>query len=55
MKQATTTLTRTAIHRAVQAAKRKALGHGRFRTIRMVIFMIAGQIDFSRINPYVAA
>ena len=38
-----------------QAVKRKARGYGRFRTIRMVIFMIAGKLDFSRINPYVAA
>ncbi len=26
-----------------------------FRTIRMIIFLIAGQLDFSRINLYVAA
>ena len=38
-----------------QAAKRKARGYGRFRTIRMGIFMIAGKLDFFRINPYVAA
>jgi len=29
--------------------------YGRFRTIRTVIFMIAGKLDFSRINPYVTA
>jgi hypothetical protein len=34
-----------------QAAKRKAPGCGRFSTIRTVIFMIAGKLDFSRINP----
>ena len=44
-----------AINGLFQAAKRKARGYGRFRTIRMVIFMIAGKLDFSRINPYVAA
>ena len=36
-------------------AERKARGYGRFRTIRMVIFLIAGKLDFSTINPYVAA
>ena len=38
-----------------EAAKRTARGYGRFRTIRMVIFMIAGKLDFSSINPYVTA
>ena len=33
----------------------KARGYGRFRTIRTVIFMIAGKLDFSRINPNVTA
>ncbi len=28
-------------------------GYVRFRTIRTVIFLIAGKLDFSRINPYV--
>jgi transposase len=37
-----------------QAAKRKARGYGRFRTIRMVILRIAGKLDFSGINRYVA-
>ena len=44
-----------AINGLFQAAKRKARGYGRFRTIRMVIFMITGKLDFSRINPYVTA
>ena len=44
-----------AINGLFQAAKRKARGYGRFRTIRMAIFMIAGKLDFSRINPYVTA
>lgn len=26
----------------------------RFRTIRTVIFLIAGKLDFSKLNPYVA-
>lgn len=43
-----------AINGLFQAAKRKALGNVRFRTIRTVIFLIAGKPDFSRINPYVA-
>ena len=43
-----------AINSLFQAAKRKARGYGRFSTIRTVIFLIAGKLDFSRINPYVA-
>ena len=43
------------INRLFQAAKRKARGYGRFRTIRTVIFLIAGKLDFSKLNPYVAA
>jgi transposase len=43
-----------AINSLFQAAKRKARGYGRFRTIRMVIFMIAGKLDFSRLNPHVS-
>ena len=44
-----------AINGLFQAAKRKARGYGRFRTIRMIIFLIAGKLDFSQINPYAAA
>lgn len=44
-----------AINGLFQAAKRKARGYGTFRTIRTVIFLIAGKLDFSRVNPYVAA
>lgn len=43
-----------AINGLFQAAKRKARGYVRFRTIRTVIFLIAGKLDFSKINPYVA-
>jgi transposase len=43
-----------AINGLFQAAKRKARGYGRFRTIRTVIFLIAGKLDFSSLNPYVA-
>lgn len=42
-----------AINGLFQAAKRKARGYGRFRTIRTVIFLIAGKLDFSSVNPYV--
>ena len=44
-----------AIHGLFRAAQRKARGYGRFRTLRRVIFMIAGELDFSHTNPYVAA
>ncbi len=44
-----------AINGLFQAAKRKARGFGRFRTIRTVIFLIPGKLDFSRINPYATA
>jgi len=43
-----------AINGLFQAAKRKARGYVRFRTIRTVIFLIAGKLDFSRLNPYAA-
>jgi len=40
-----------AINGLFQAAKRKARGFGRFKTIRMVIFLIAGKLDFTKVNP----
>lgn len=43
-----------AIHGLFQAAKRKARGYGRFSTIRTVIFLIAGKLDFAHINPHAA-
>ncbi|HEX2493657.1 MAG TPA: transposase, partial [Steroidobacter sp.] len=43
-----------AINGLFQAAKRKARGYVRFRTIRTVIFLIAGKLDFSKINTYVS-
>lgn len=43
-----------AINGLFQAAKRKARGYVRFRTIRTVIFLIAGKLDFSSLNPYIA-
>ena len=44
-----------AINGLFQAAKRKARGYGRFRTMRTVIFLIAGKLNFSAINPHVRA
>jgi transposase len=35
-----------------QAAKRKARGFKSIRTIRTVIFMLAGKLDFSALNPH---
>jgi transposase len=43
-----------ALNGLVQAAKRKARGYTRFRTMRTVLFLIAGTLDFSRINPHAA-
>ena len=43
-----------AINGLFQAAKRKARGYKRFRTIRTVIFLIAGKLDFSKLNPHIA-
>jgi len=35
-----------------QAAKRKARGDTRFTTMRTVLFLIAGKLDFTRFNPH---
>jgi transposase len=43
-----------ALNGLFQAAKRKARGYGRFSTIRTVIFLIAGKLDFAQINPHAA-
>lgn len=43
-----------ALNGLFQAAKRKARGYGRFSTIRNVIFLIAGKLDFSDFNPHAA-
>lgn len=43
-----------AINGLFQAAKRKARGYGRFSTIRTMIFLIAGKLDFACINPHAA-
>lgn len=39
-----------ALNGLFQAAKRKARGYTRFETMRTVIFLIAGKLDFHRIN-----
>lgn len=43
-----------ALNGLFQAAKRKARGYARFETMRTVLFLIAGKLDFSRINPHAA-
>ncbi|MBP0623997.1 ISL3 family transposase [Cupriavidus consociatus] len=41
-----------ALNGLFQAAKRKARGYVSFKTMRTVIFLIAGKLDFSAINPH---
>jgi transposase len=41
-----------AINGLFQAAKRRARGFGRLSTIKTVIFLIAGKLDFHAINPH---
>ena len=43
-----------ALNGLFQAAKRKARGYTRFATMRTVLFLIAGKLDFTRLNPHVA-
>lgn len=43
-----------AINGLFQAARRKARGYGNFSTIRTVVFLLAGKLDFSKINPHAA-
>src|SRR5277367_1457006 len=43
-----------ALNGLFQAAKRKARGYTRFKTMRTVLFLIAGKLDFSPINPHAA-
>ncbi|WP_128003709.1 ISL3 family transposase [Piscinibacter defluvii] len=42
-----------AINGLFQAAKRRARGYGSFDTIKTVIFLIAGKLNFQAINPHV--
>ena len=41
-----------AINGVFQAAKRKARGYARFETMRTVLFLIAGKLDFSAFNSH---
>jgi transposase len=41
-----------ALHSLFQAAKRRAHGFTRLNTIRTVIFLIAGKLDFAAVNPH---
>jgi transposase len=41
-----------ALNGLFQAAKRRARGYARFATIRTVIFLIAGKLDYSKVNPH---
>jgi len=43
-----------ALNGLFQAAKRKARGYTRFATMRTVLFLIAGKLVFTRINPHAA-
>ena len=43
-----------AINGLFRAAKRKARGYGSFSIIRTVVFLLAGKLDFSKINPHAA-
>ena len=44
-----------AINGLFQSAKRKARGYGRFQTMRTVIYLVAGNLNFSAINSHVMA
>jgi transposase len=41
-----------ALNGLFQAAKRRARGFASFDTIRTVIFLIAGRLDFAAVNPH---
>ena len=43
-----------ALNGLFQAAKRKARGYTRFATMRTVLFLIAGKLNFTQINPHAA-
>ena len=43
-----------ALNGLFQAAKRKARGYTRSATMRTVLFLIAGNLDFTPINPHAA-
>jgi transposase len=41
-----------ALNGLFQAAKRKARGYGNFITMRIVVYLVAGDLDFTAINPH---
>lgn len=41
-----------ALHGLFQAAKRKARGYASFRTIRAIIYLIAGKLDYTTVNKH---
>lgn len=43
-----------ALNGLFQAAKRRARGYKKLSTIRTVIFLIAGKLDFNQLNPHLA-
>lgn len=43
-----------ALNGLFQAAKRKARGYRRLSTLRTVFFLIAGKLDFAKVNPHAA-
>jgi transposase len=43
-----------AINGLFQAAKRRARGYTRFETMKTVLFLIAGKLDFTALNPHAA-
>jgi hypothetical protein len=43
-----------ALNGLFQAAKRKARSYTRFAIMRTVLFLIAGKLNFIRINPHAA-
>ena len=43
-----------ALNGLFQCAKRKARGYKRFSTLRVVMFLIAGKLDFAPLNPHTA-
>lgn len=43
-----------AINGLFQAAKRKARGYGNFSTIRTAVFLLAGKLDFEKLNQHAA-
>ena len=43
-----------ALNGLFQAAKRKPRGYKRFSTMRSVLFLIAGKLDFPKINDHAA-